>query len=69
MQRTLKVKGMMCEHCEARVKQALEALPQVECATADHNTGLVVVELREPVDVKCMKKAVEAEDYKVLSIE
>ena len=65
---TLKVKGMMCEHCEARVKQALEALPQVECATADHSTGLVAVELKETVDVKVLKKAVEAEDYKVLSI-
>ncbi len=68
LQYTLKVKGMMCEHCEARVKQALEALPQVECATADHNTGLVTVELKETVDAKFLKKAVEAEDYKVLSI-
>ena len=68
LQRTLKVKGMMCEHCEARVKQALEALPQVERATADHKTGLVTVELKEAVDVRNLKKAVEQEDYKVLSM-
>ena len=65
---TLRVKGMMCEHCEARVKQALEALPQVECATADHKTGLVEVELNEAVDSRILKKAVTAEDYKVLSV-
>ena len=65
---TLKAKGMMCEHCEARVKQALEALPQVGSATADHKTGLVEVELKETVDIKVLKKAVEQEDYKVLSI-
>ena len=68
LQRTLKVKGMMCEHCEARVKQALEALPQVGCATADHKTGLVEVELIGTIDTRILKKTVEAEDYKVLSI-
>jgi len=68
LQRTLKVKGMMCEHCEARVKQALEALPQVTSALADHKTGLVTVELKETVDVRSLKKAVEEEDYKVLSV-
>ncbi len=65
---TLKVKGMMCEHCEGRVKKALEALPQVECATADHKTGLVEVELNGALDARSLKKAVEAEDYKVLTI-
>ena len=68
LQRTLKVKGMMCEHCEARVKQALEALPQVGCATADHKTGLVEVELIGTIDTRILKKTVEAEDYKVLSV-
>jgi len=68
LRRSLKVKGMMCEHCEARVKKALEALPQVECATADHTTGLVTVELREAVEARLLKKTVEEEDYKVLSI-
>ena len=65
---TLKVKGMMCEHCEARVKKALEALPQVECAVPDHKTGLVEVELNGAVEVRILKKAVEHEDYKVLKI-
>ena len=65
---TMKVKGMMCEHCEARVKKALEALPQVEKAMPDHKTGLVEVELREALDVRSLKKAVENEDYKVLTI-
>jgi len=66
--RTMKVKGMMCEHCEARVKNALEALPQVECATANHSTGLVEVELRTTVDHRVLKRTVENEDYKVLAI-
>lgn len=65
---TMKVKGMMCEHCEARVKKALEALPQVECATPDYKSGTVAVELNEAVDVKALKKVVENEDYKVLGI-
>jgi Cu2+-exporting ATPase len=64
----LKVKGMMCEHCEARVKAALEKLPQVECATADYRTGLVEVELREAAENRILKKTVENEDYKVLGI-
>ena len=68
LHRTMKVKGMMCEHCEARVKKALEALPQVECATPDHKTGLVKVELNGAVDARTLKKAVENEDYKVLAI-
>lgn len=65
---TLKVKGMMCEHCEARVKKALEALLQVECAVPDYKTGLVAVELNAVTDARILKKAVENEDYKVLSI-
>lgn len=65
---TMKVKGMMCEHCEARVKNALEALPQVACAVPNHKTGLVVVELNEPADARILKQTVENEDYKVLAI-
>ncbi len=68
LQRILKVKGMMCEHCEDRVKKALESLPQVECAVPDHKTGLVKVELNETVDTRILKKTVEKEDYKVLTI-
>lgn len=65
---TMKVKGMMCEHCETRVKKALEALPQVDCATPDYNTGLVEVKINGAVDFKVLKKTVENEDYKVLGI-
>ena len=68
LQLTVKVKGMMCEHCEARVKQALEALPQVEAAEADHKTGLVTVRLTAAVDHKLLKTTIEREDYKVLTI-
>lgn len=68
LRRTIKVKGMMCEHCEARVKKALEELWQVESATADYHTGLVEVELRDAVDNRTLKKKVENEDYKVLGI-
>lgn len=65
---TMKVKGMMCEHCENRVKKALEALPQVDTAMADFKTGQVEVELNRALSVKILKKTVENEDYKVLMI-
>lgn len=68
LRRIVKVKGMMCEHCEARVKSALEALPQVESVKADHKTGTVDVELNATVDNKVLKQTIEAEDYKVLAI-
>ena len=69
MTKTLKIEGMMCSHCEARVKKALEALPGVEDAKADHEAGTAVVTLSAPVDNDAMKKAVEEQDYKVLGIE
>ena len=69
MTKTLKIEGMMCSHCEARVKKALEALPGVEDAKADHEAGTAVVTLSAPVDNDAMKKAVEEQDYKVISIE
>lgn len=68
LQLTVKVKGMMCEHCEARVRSALEALPQVESAKADYETGTVDVVLKSAVDNTILKQAIEHEDYKVLSI-
>ncbi len=68
LQRIVKVKGMMCEHCEARVKSALEALPQVVSAEANHMTGTVDVVLKSAVDTKVLKQTIEKEDYKVLSI-
>jgi Cu2+-exporting ATPase len=69
MTKTLKIEGMMCSHCEARVKKALEALPQVESAEVSHEAGTAVVTLTGPVDNDAMKKAVEEQDYKVLGIE
>ena len=66
--KTLKIKGMMCGHCEARVKQALESLEGVEEAKVSHEAGNAVVILSAPVDEKLMKQNVEKEGYKVLSI-
>ena len=68
MTRTLKVEGMMCMHCEARVKKALEAVPGVESAVADHTAGTAVVTLRESVADDLLREAVEAQDYRVLGI-
>ena len=65
MEKTLKVEGMMCGHCEAHVKQALEALPQVTEATADHVSGTVVVKLNADVSDAELAKAVEAAGYHV----
>ena len=69
MTKTLKVEGMMCMHCEARVKKALEAVPGVENAVANHSAGTAVVTLSTPVADDVLKAAVEAQDYKVLGIE
>ena len=66
--KTLKIKGMMCGHCEARVKQALESLEGVEEAKVSHEAGTAVVILSASVDEKLMKQNVEKEGYKVLSI-
>ena len=68
MTKTLKVEGMMCEHCEAHVKKALEALAGVEKAVADHNAGTAVVTLSADVADDVLKKAVEDQDYKVVSV-
>ena len=69
MTKTLKIEGMMCPHCEARVKKCLEALPEVEMAEVSHTAGTAVVTLQEEVADDVLKKAVEAQDYPVLSIE
>ena len=66
MTKTLKIEGMMCAHCEARVKKALEAVPGVESAVADHTAGTAVVILTAPVEDETLRTAVEAQDYKVL---
>ncbi|MBR2783018.1 MAG: heavy metal translocating P-type ATPase, partial [Firmicutes bacterium] len=69
MKKTLKVEGMMCGHCEARVKKALEAIAGVESAVADHEAGTAVVTLSSPVADDELRAAVEAQDYKVLGVE
>ena len=69
MKRTIKIEGMMCPHCEARVKKALEALPGVTQATVSHEAGTAVVTLSEPVEDEALKKAVEEQDYTVVGIE
>ena len=68
MQRTIKIKGMMCEHCEARVRHALEALPEVAQAEVSHKKGTAVVSLNAEVDNDKLKQAVEEQMYQVLSI-
>lgn len=68
MTKTMKVEGMMCEHCEARVKKALEALEGVESAVADHNAGTAVVKMTSEVNDEVLSGAVEAQDYKVTGI-
>ncbi len=69
MEKTMKIEGMMCGHCEARVKKALEALDQVESAAVSHETGTAVVTLKSDVADDVLKKAVEDQDYKVLSVQ
>ena len=69
MVKTLKVEGMMCQHCEKRVVKALEALEGVESAVASHEAGTAVVTLSAPVADEILKKAVEDQDYEVKGIE
>ncbi len=68
MTKTMKIEGMMCGHCEARVKKVLEALPGVEAAEVSHEAGTAVVTLNEAVSDEVLKKAVEDQDYPVSSI-
>lgn len=69
MTKTMKIKGMMCGHCEATVKKALEALNGVEEAQVSHEAGTAVVSLSAEVDNDTLKKTVEDKDYEVESIE
>ena len=69
MKKTLNVEGMMCGHCEARVKKALEALPEVAEAVVSHEAGTAVVTLNADVADDMLKKAVEDQDYKVTGIQ
>ena len=68
MEKTMEIKGMMCGHCEARVKKALEALPEVTEAIVSHEAGTAVVKLSAAVSDDVLKKAVEDQDYEVTDI-
>ena len=65
----MKMEGMMCGHCEARVKKVLEALPEVTEAAVSHESGTAVVTLSAAVSDDALKQAVEAQDYTVTSIQ
>ncbi|MCI5620006.1 MAG: heavy metal translocating P-type ATPase [Lachnospiraceae bacterium] len=68
MTKTMKIQGMMCAHCEANVKEALEALPQVDEAVVSHEDGTAVVTLNSAVSDEVLKETVESKDYKVTEI-
>jgi Cu2+-exporting ATPase len=68
MTKTMKIEGMMCGHCEARVKKALEALPEVAEAVVSHAAGTAIVTLSGEISDTALKEAVEAQDYQVTEI-
>ena len=69
MVKTMKIEGMMCGHCEAAVKKALEAIDGVASAEVSHTDGTAVVTLSKPVENAALRKAVEDKDYTVTDIE
>ena len=69
MTKTMKIEGMMCGHCEARVKKVLEALAEVDQAEVSHEAGTAVVTLNAEIADDVLKKAVEDQDYKVTDIQ
>ena len=66
MEKTLKIDGMMCPHCEARVKKTLEELPEVESALVSHVSGTAVLTLKEDISDAKLKEIIEAAGYKVI---
>ena len=66
---TFNVEGMMCGHCEARVKKTLEGIEGVTGAEVSHEKGTAVVTLEKEIADSVLKEAVEAQDYKVVSVE
>jgi Cu2+-exporting ATPase len=68
MKETIRVEGMMCTHCEATVKKALEALPEVKEAKVSHESGTAELTLEAPVSEDALKEAVEAKDYKFVGV-
>ena len=69
MEKTMKIEGMMCGHCEARVKKTLEGIEGVAKAEVSHEAGTAVVTLNAEVTDDVLKKAVEDQDYTVVSVE
>ena len=69
MTKTMKIEGMMCGHCEARVKKYLEALPEVEEAVVSHEAGTAELTLNAEISDDILKKTVEDQDYTVISIQ
>ena len=65
---TVKIEGMMCGHCERTIQTALEALPFIASAQANHEAGTAVVTLTAPLDETAVKKAVEDKDYEFIGI-
>lgn len=69
MEKTIKINGMMCGHCEATVKKTLEALDEVQEAVVSHKAGTAVVKLNAQIEDARLKEVVEAKDYEVVSVE
>lgn len=69
MEKTLKIEGMMCGHCEMHVKKALEALDGVKCAEVSHKTGTAVAALEKEIPDDVLNKAVADQGYRVTDIQ
>ena len=69
MKKTLKIEGMMCEHCEASVKKALEALPFITSAIPNHNENIATIEVEGDFDEEKVREVIEGKDYKYLGAE
>ena len=69
MTKTMKIEGMMCRHCEARVKKTLEAIDGVIEAEVSHEAGTAIVTMDKPVADDVLRQAIEAQDYPVVGIE
>ena len=69
MKKTIKIQGMMCPHCEATVKKALEALSEVEVAEVSHANGTAVITLNAAISDDTLRQTIEAKDFTVTGIE
>ena len=69
MEKTVRIEGMMCGHCEATVKKALEALPFVEAADVSHDTGTAKLTLSGELDTQAVRTAIEDKDFTFVGVE